>query len=199
LVTAGAFAGHLKSAATRSPPRPLNLTNQQVLTDRRFEVQGSVWSAVNPAEVWYQVSSNGSPSGPYALAVGTTPWTISLGPSLESASSNRFDLRLYTKFSDGTRSPTNNLTFYFDPLGVPSVPPTNAPAVLDALERTSQGFRIRVAGTAGVGYQVERAASVQGPWQVLTPTLLMGDDGLAVYQDSNAPPDRAYYRARPAP
>jgi hypothetical protein len=58
------------------------------------------------------------------------------------------------------------------------------------------GFQLKVTGTPGSTYTLERAASVSGPWTVLNP-VTVGPDGLGSIIDTNPPAPAAFYRTVP--
>jgi hypothetical protein len=55
------------------------------------------------------------------------------------------------------------------------------------------GFRVSFAGVPGLTYTLQRAEAVFGPWNTLT-AVLVGANGIAVFDDTNSPPPTAYYR-----
>jgi len=64
-----------------------------------------------------------------------------------------------------------------------------------SVEMISSGVRLSFTGTAGDPYQVERAPSVSGPWEVIaSPVASAG--GVVEYIDTNRPAGMAFYRTR---
>lgn len=70
------------------------------------------------------------------------------------------------------------------------------PATLRLLsaERTVNGFRVQVQGPPGLGFRLERAPTVVGPWQSIT-NLTTDASGQAEAEDATILPDGAFYRA----
>jgi len=55
------------------------------------------------------------------------------------------------------------------------------------------GFSISFAGIPGRTYTLQRAESVSGPWSNLV-SVVVGPNGIGVYDDTNSPPPTAFYR-----
>jgi hypothetical protein len=55
------------------------------------------------------------------------------------------------------------------------------------------GYTLSFAGIPGRTYNLQRAASVNGPWSVLA-AVTVDFSGIGSYSDTNAPPTDAYYR-----
>jgi hypothetical protein len=55
------------------------------------------------------------------------------------------------------------------------------------------GFEVSFAGIPGRTYTLQRAESVAGPWSNLT-SVLVGSNGIAIFDDTNSPPPTAFYR-----
>lgn len=58
-----------------------------------------------------------------------------------------------------------------------------------------EGVRLRSVGVDGSTYQIERAPSVTGPWEVIASPVATSS-GLIEHIDTNRPPDTAFYRMR---
>jgi len=70
------------------------------------------------------------------------------------------------------------------------VPPIHLAIVPDG----SGGYSIRVQGTAGVTYALQRTQSLTGPWSTCAPQTAPAS-GLLEFHDLFPPSDRAFYRA----
>jgi hypothetical protein len=73
------------------------------------------------------------------------------------------------------------------------------PVTLAPGARTAAGFRLRLSGSPGRAYQVERAPAVSGPWNVIAPDLILPSAGFSEVLDTNAPSNQGFYRARSRP
>jgi uncharacterized delta-60 repeat protein len=69
----------------------------------------------------------------------------------------------------------------------------NSPSV--SIERVSAGVRIRLYGTPGRSYEVQRAASVAGPWSTIA-TLAIPSTGVIEHVEATPSTGSAFYRAR---
>jgi hypothetical protein len=52
-----------------------------------------------------------------------------------------------------------------------------------------------ITSVAGISVDLERAIFLSGAWTNIG-TALIGDNGFALFQDTNAPPSAGFYRAR---
>ena len=64
-----------------------------------------------------------------------------------------------------------------------------------SIQMTAAGARLQLAGTPANVFQVERARSVSGPWEITAPAL-SSPSGFIEYIDTNSPPGMAFYRIR---
>ena len=68
----------------------------------------------------------------------------------------------------------------------------NSPSV--SIERVPAGLRIRLNGTPGRSYEVQRAGAVSGPWSTIA-TVTAPSNGLIEYVESSVPTGSVFYRA----
>jgi hypothetical protein len=55
------------------------------------------------------------------------------------------------------------------------------------------GFQVSFKGIPGREYEIQRALNVSGPWTTLT-TVFVGSNGIGFHADTDAPPNKAFYR-----
>jgi hypothetical protein len=65
---------------------------------------------------------------------------------------------------------------------------------LRAVSKSAANFRVNINGIPGLNHSLERAASLDGPWSVLT-NIIMGTVGNVEYDDAALPLRQAFYRA----
>lgn len=112
---AGTFEGYLKLAARLYPPKPNNLTSQQVVHDSQYQVTGRIWTNAQPTNVFYRVNLGTSTANPFVSATGATNWIAPLGSYVVAGVSNQYTFDVYAAFANGSHSPTNRLLFSYDP------------------------------------------------------------------------------------
>ena len=69
----------------------------------------------------------------------------------------------------------------------------NSPSV--SIERVPAGLRIRLNGTPGRTYELQRAASIAGPWTTIA-TVTAPSDGVIEHVETTPPTESVFYRAR---
>jgi Immunoglobulin domain len=77
-------------------------------------------------------------------------------------------------------------------IGILEIAPS-AQASFTASTRIPGGWQLHFTATPGYTVRVERAATVTGPWNQIG-TVLVPDNGVSTFDDTNAPTAQAYYR-----
>jgi hypothetical protein len=145
------------------------VTGSSYGSDTRYDYYTAKHAAADGALLWRK-RYNGPANGDDLV---TGPQSLALGPDGMVAVTGR---------SVGTNGFSEYTTVvYREPL-----PPL-------FIDLGSAGLLLHFFGAPGHSYQVQRASSVNGPWDTLA-TLSTPASGLVEYTDTHAPPGQAFYR-----
>jgi len=187
---AGTFESYLKLAARLYPPKPNNLTTQQLVHDSQYQVTGRIWTNAQPTSVFYRVNLGTSTTNPFVSAAGATNWIAPLGTSVVAGVSNQYTFDVYAMFANGSQSPTNRLLFSYDP--TPGLPQPRFCSI-----RVADGIvRLTLADlTVGATNQVERCLALErtNSWSLVTNFVSTASTS-EISEGASPSRDRAFYR-----